>query len=135
MIGTVLYTTYIATLPIFHPPSSFQLHRPFPPPPFTSVFMAGMYSIHSYCKIDNLMCHVGCIAGAMQSIVAAPLDSVKIRFEVSDLLEGKHRSMYQYAKSTLKELGIASAYRGFGLTLVRVSIQLHTYMTCLSQMT
>lgn len=67
----------------------------------------------------------------MQSIVAAPLDSVKIRFEVSDLLEGKHRSMYQYAKSTLKELGIASAYRGFGLTLVRVSIHsltTHTYM-------
>ncbi|KAJ8661284.1 hypothetical protein O0I10_003034 [Lichtheimia ornata] len=104
VIGTVLYTTYIATLPMFHPPSSFQLHRPFPPPPFTSVFMAG------------------CIAGAMQSIVAAPLDSVKIRFEVSDLLEGKHRSMYQYAKSTLKELGIASAYRGFGLTLVRDSL-------------
>ncbi|KAL1930912.1 hypothetical protein VTP01DRAFT_10049 [Rhizomucor pusillus] len=104
MIGTVLYTTYIATLPIFHPPSAFQLHRPFPPPPFTSVFAAG------------------CLAGAMQSIVAAPLDSVKIRFEVSDLLEGKHRSMYQFAKSTLKELGIASAYRGFTLTVLRDSL-------------
>ena len=63
---------------------------------------------------------IGCLAGAMQSIVAAPLDSVKIRFEVSDLLEGKHSSMYQFAKSTLKDLGIASAYRGFSLTLVRV---------------
>ncbi|KAI9492997.1 mitochondrial carrier domain-containing protein [Zychaea mexicana] len=104
MIGTVLYTTYIASLPMFHPASSFQLHRPFPPPPFSSVFMAG------------------CLAGAMQSIVAAPLDSVKIRFEVSDLMEGKHRSMYQFAKSTLKELGIASAYRGFSLTLVRDSL-------------
>lgn len=41
LIGTVLYTTYIATLPVFHPPSAFQLHRPFPPPPYTSVFMAG----------------------------------------------------------------------------------------------
>ncbi|ORZ03121.1 mitochondrial carrier domain-containing protein [Syncephalastrum racemosum] len=104
MIGTVLYTTYIASLPMFHPACSFQLHRPFPPPPFSSVFMAG------------------CLAGAMQSIVAAPLDSVKIRFEVSDLLEGKHRSMYQFAKSTLKELGVASAYRGFTLTLVRDSL-------------
>ncbi|KAI9253817.1 mitochondrial carrier domain-containing protein [Phascolomyces articulosus] len=104
VVGTVLYTTYIATLPMFHPASSFQLHRPFPPPPYSSVFMAG------------------CLAGAMQSIVAAPLDSVKIRFEVSDLLEGKHRSMYQFAKSTLKELGIASAYRGFSLTLMRDSL-------------
>ncbi|KAI8979490.1 mitochondrial carrier domain-containing protein [Mycotypha africana] len=104
LIGTVLYTTYIATLPIFHPPSAYQLHRPFPPPPYTSVFLAG------------------CIAGAAQSVIATPLDSLKVRFEVSDLLEGKHKSMYQFAKSTLKELGLASAYRGFTLTLARDSL-------------
>ncbi|KAG0168154.1 hypothetical protein DFQ28_005444 [Apophysomyces sp. BC1034] len=104
VIGTVLYTTYIASLPMFHAPCAFSLHRPFPPPPFSSVFLAG------------------CLAGAAQSIVAAPLDSLKVRFEVSDLLEGKHSSMYQFAKSTLKELGIASAYRGFTLTLMRDSL-------------
>lgn len=65
----------------------------------------------------------GCLAGAAQSIVATPLDSLKVRFEVNDLLEGKHRSMYQFAKSTFKELGIASAYRGFTLTLLRVRSQ------------
>lgn len=70
------------------------------------------------------MIYLGCLAGAAQSIVAAPLDSLKVRFEVSDLLEGKHGSMYQFAKSTLKELGVASAYRGFTLTLMRV-IQLN----------
>lgn len=63
---------------------------------------------------------LGCLAGAAQSIIATPLDSLKVRFEVNDLLEGKHHSMYQFAKSTFKELGIASAYRGFTLTLVRV---------------
>ncbi|KAI8374460.1 mitochondrial carrier domain-containing protein [Radiomyces spectabilis] len=104
MIGTVLYTTYIVSLPLFHSPCAYQLHRPFPPPPFSSVFLAG------------------CLAGAAQSIVATPLDSLKVRFEVSDLLEGKHRSMYQFAKSTLKELGLASAYRGFTLTLMRDSL-------------
>ncbi|CAO3669011.1 unnamed protein product [Rhizopus stolonifer] len=104
LIGTVLYTTYIATLPLFHPPSAYQLHRPFPPPPYSSVFAAG------------------CLAGAAQSIVATPLDSLKVRFEVNDILEGKHRSMYQFAKSTFKELGIASAYRGFTLTLLRDSL-------------
>ncbi|CAO3635044.1 unnamed protein product [Cunninghamella echinulata] len=104
MIGAVLYTTYIAVLPIFHPPSAYQLHRPFPPPPYSAVFTAG------------------CLAGAAQSIVATPLDSLKVRFEVNDLLEGKHRSLYQFAKNTLKELGIASAYRGFTLTLIRDSL-------------
>lgn len=103
MIGAVLYTTYIAVLPVFHPPSAYQLHRPFPPPPYSAVFTAG------------------CLAGAAQSIVATPLDSLKVRFEVNDLLEGKHRSLYQFAKTTLKELGIASAYRGFTLTLIRVN--------------
>ncbi|KAI8333068.1 mitochondrial carrier domain-containing protein [Chlamydoabsidia padenii] len=104
VIGTVLYTTYIATLPLFHPPSAYQLHRPFPPPPYSSVFLAG------------------CLAGAAQSIIATPLDSLKVRFEVNDLLEGKHRSLYQFAKTTLKDLGIASAYRGFTLTLIRDSL-------------
>ncbi|CAO3679783.1 unnamed protein product [Umbelopsis ramanniana] len=103
-IGTVLYTTYIGTLPLFHPASDFQLHRTFPPPPFSAVFMAGA------------------LAGAAQCVVATPLDSLKVRFEVTDLLEGKHRSMYQYAKSTLKELGLFSAYRGFTLTLARDSL-------------
>jgi hypothetical protein len=62
----------------------------------------------------------GCLAGAAQSIIATPLDSLKVRFEVNDLLEGKHRSLYQFAKTTLMDLGIASAYRGFVLTLIRV---------------
>ncbi|RUS23808.1 mitochondrial carrier domain-containing protein [Jimgerdemannia flammicorona] len=102
-IGTVLYTTYIATLPVFHPASSFQKHRTFPPPPFSSVFMAGA------------------LAGAAQAVVATPMDSLKVRFEVMDLLEGKHRSMWAYARDTLRKLGVGSAYRGFTLTLVRDS--------------
>lgn len=44
-VGTVLYTTYIGTLPLFHPASHFQLHRTFPPPPFSAVFMAGKRAI------------------------------------------------------------------------------------------
>ena len=60
--------------------------------------------------------------GAAQSIIATPLDSLKVRFEVSDLLERKYHSMYQFATSTLKDLGIASAYRGFTPTLMRVNL-------------
>ncbi|UZO00050.1 uncharacterized protein OCT59_001304 [Rhizophagus irregularis] len=59
---------------------------------------------------------------AAQSLVAAPLDSLKVRFEVNDLLEGKHKSMFVFAKTTWKELGVASIYRGIGLTLVKDSL-------------
>ncbi|RUP50541.1 mitochondrial carrier domain-containing protein [Jimgerdemannia flammicorona] len=152
-IGTVLYTTYIATLPVFHPASSFQKHRTFPPPPFSSVFMAGMFawdwrrfSFRHYCSLLeeptfllllyiftmyttciviflplHLPLRLGALAGAAQAVVATPMDSLKVRFEVMDLLEGKHRSMWAYARDTLRKLGVGSAYRGFTLTLVRDS--------------
>ncbi|RUS21150.1 mitochondrial carrier domain-containing protein [Endogone sp. FLAS-F59071] len=104
VIGTVLYATYIATLSTLHPATSFQKYRTFPSPPFSSVFMAGA------------------IAGAAQAVVATPMDSLKVRFEVTDLLEGKHRSMWTYARDTLRALGLSSAYRGFTLTLAKDSL-------------
>lgn len=104
-IGSVLYTTYIFTLPIFHPAFTYQKSRTFPPPPFPAVFMAGA------------------LAGAAQSLVAAPMDSLKIKFQVQDLVQGgKHTSMWEFAASTLKELGLKTVYRGFALTLVKVWI-------------
>lgn len=102
-IGSVLYTTYILTLPAFHPAFTYQKSRTFPPPPFTAVFMAGA------------------LAGAAQSLVAAPMDSLKIKFQVQDMAHGgKHKSMWEFATSTLRELGLKTVYRGFALTLVKV---------------
>ncbi|KAF8929408.1 mitochondrial carrier domain-containing protein [Dissophora ornata] len=104
-IGSVLYTTYIFTLPIFHPAFTYQKSRTFPPPPFTAVFMAGA------------------LAGAAQSLVAAPMDSLKVKFQVQDLAHGgKHKSMASFAVTTLKELGLKTVYRGFALTLVKDSL-------------
>ncbi|KAF9366100.1 hypothetical protein BGX34_006288 [Mortierella sp. NVP85] len=104
-IGSVLYTTYILTLPVFHPAFTYQKSRTFPPPPFTAVFMAGA------------------LAGAAQSLVAAPMDSLKIKFQVQDMAQGgKHKSMWEFATSTLRELGLKTVYRGFALTLVKDSL-------------
>ena len=106
MIGAVLFTTYITVLSQFSGTSSFleSNYHHSSPPSFSAVFTSGA------------------IAGAAQSFVAAPLDSLKVRFEVNDLLEGKHKSMLDFAKTTWKELGIASIYRGIGLTLVKVRV-------------
>ncbi|KAF9158077.1 hypothetical protein DFQ26_008011 [Actinomortierella ambigua] len=101
-IGSVLYTTYIFSLPAFHPAFTYQKSRTFPPPPFHAVFMAGA------------------LAGAAQAVVAAPMDSLKVKFQVEDLVHGgKHRSMASFAWSSLKALGWRSVYRGFGLILVK----------------
>ncbi|CAG8449046.1 7274_t:CDS:2 [Diversispora eburnea] len=104
VIGAVLFTVYISVLSKFHDTSSFESSYRFnSPPSFSTVFFSGA------------------IAGAAQSLVAAPLDSLKVRFEVNDLLEGKHKNMYYYAKTTWKELGLSSIYRGIGLTLDSLS--------------
>ncbi|KAK3844667.1 MAG: mitochondrial carrier domain-containing protein [Linnemannia gamsii] len=104
-IGSVLYTTYIFTLPVFHPAFTYQKSRTFPPPPFPAVFMAGA------------------LAGAAQSLVAAPMDSLKVKFQVQDLAHGgKHKSMSSFAVTTLKEMGLKTVYRGFALTLVKDSL-------------
>ncbi|KAG0368655.1 hypothetical protein BGZ54_001466 [Gamsiella multidivaricata] len=97
-IGSVLYTTYIFTLPIFHPAFTYQKSRTFPPPPFPAVFMAGA------------------LAGAAQSLIAAPMDSLKIKFQVQDLAQGgKHKSMTGFAITTLKELGLKTDSLACGL--------------------
>ncbi|KAG9070304.1 hypothetical protein KI688_009641 [Linnemannia hyalina] len=104
-IGSVLYTTYIFTLPVFHPAFTYQKSRTFPPPPFPAVFMAGA------------------LAGGAQSLIAAPMDSLKVKFQVQDLAHGgKHKSMSSFAVTTLKEMGVKTVYRGFALTLVKDSL-------------
>ncbi|KAF9189415.1 hypothetical protein BGZ49_003817 [Haplosporangium sp. Z 27] len=104
-IGSVLYSTYIFTLPIFHPAFTYQKSRTFPPPPFPAVFMAGA------------------LAGAAQSLVAAPMDSLKVKFHIQDVTSGgKHKSIAGFAISTLKELGLKTVYRGYALTLAKDSL-------------
>ena len=56
-IGAVLYTSYLQSLGALHQPSSKSSQRTYPPPPPQSTLMAGF------------------IAGAAQSVVAAPLDA------------------------------------------------------------
>ncbi|KAF9434126.1 hypothetical protein BGZ76_008513 [Entomortierella beljakovae] len=104
-IGSVLYSTYIFTLPVFHPAFTYQKSRTFPPPPFSAVFMAGA------------------LAGAAQSLVAAPMDSLKVKFQVQDLAcGGKHKTIAEFAFTTLKELGLKTVYRGYAITLVKDSL-------------
>lgn len=87
-----------------HQPSSRPLKRVYPPPPVSSTFAAGF------------------AAGAVQSVVAAPLDALQTRFRTSDVLDGKYQSMWQYGRRKLQEIGIRSAFAGWRLSLIKDSL-------------
>ena len=86
-VGALLYTSYLQILGNFHQPSSQSLEKVFPPPSITCTATAGFS------------------AGAIQSVVAAPLDALSVRFRTSDILSGRYTTMWQYGQSKLREIG------------------------------
>lgn len=97
LIGVVLYTTYIETLGLLHPPSRKNPNDPRPPPPFATTFQAGA------------------VAGLAQSIVSQPVDALKVRFEVGRMLHGEYRSLWHYAATTVQQVGVKPLFGGFAL--------------------
>jgi len=104
LVGTVAYTSYLHILGNVHGPSSESTKRVFPPPPVSSTFAAGF------------------VAGSIQSVVAAPVDALQVRFHTKDLLDGRYKNMWHYGYGKLRELGVRSIFAGWGLSLVRDSV-------------
>ncbi|KAF2805318.1 mitochondrial carrier protein-like protein [Mytilinidion resinicola] len=104
LIGAILYTAYLQALGSLHEPSSRSAKRIFPPPSFRQTFSAGL------------------IAGGIQSLVAAPLDALQVRFRTADMLEGKYKTMWQYATHKLHDIGLRGIFGGFTLSLLKDSL-------------
>ncbi len=103
-VGAVLYTSYLQMLGLVHQPSSQSLKRVYPAPPVRNTFTAGF------------------AAGVIQSVIAAPLDALQIRFRTTEILEGRYRNMWHYGHAKLKEIGLRGAFAGWGLSFVKDSI-------------
>lgn len=73
----------------------------FPPPSVRDTFFAGA------------------AAGAIQSVVAAPIDVLQFRFRTSDILSGKYKNMWQYGFEKVQEIGLRGTFAGWGLSLVK----------------
>jgi hypothetical protein len=101
-VGAILYTTYLQTLAGLHEPSGQRTKRVYPPPGFGACFGAGF------------------VAGSVQSIVAAPLDALVVRFNVAEMLEGGYKSIYHYSKHKLGEIGVAGVFSGYTLSFLKV---------------
>ncbi|KZF20720.1 mitochondrial carrier [Xylona heveae TC161] len=100
-VGTILYTGYLQTLAHYHEPSAHSSKRPYPPPPPAATFAAGF------------------TAGTIQSLVAAPLDALQVRFNVSDMLEGHYKSMWEYGRHKLQEIGLRGVFAGWTLSFLK----------------
>lgn len=103
-VGVVLYTGYLQTLGLMHEPSSYSTKRVFPPPPPSTTFAAGF------------------IAGSLQSVLAAPLDALQVRFQAKEMMEGKYKTMWQYGWLKTKEIGARGVFAGWTLSFLRDSI-------------
>ncbi|KAA8913216.1 mitochondrial carrier domain-containing protein [Sphaerosporella brunnea] len=102
-VGAILYTTYLQSLAALHEPNAHSTKRVFPPPPISATFLAGF------------------MAGTVQSIVAAPLDALVVRFKVSDMLQGGYKSVFHYSRHKLKEIGVRGVFAGYGLSFLKES--------------
>ncbi|KAL8996659.1 MAG: hypothetical protein Q9169_003883 [Polycauliona sp. 2 TL-2023] len=100
-VGAVLYTTYLQTLGNLHRPSAESVKRVYPPPSPYKTFAAG------------------CAAGAVQSVVAAPLDALSVRFRPSEILDGRYKSMWQYGYLKMKEIGMRGVLAGWSLSFTK----------------
>ncbi|KAL8769826.1 MAG: hypothetical protein Q9209_004264 [Squamulea sp. 1 TL-2023] len=100
-VGAVLYTSYLQTLGRLHGPSAESVKRVYPPPPLDKTLAAG------------------CAAGAIQSVAAAPLDALSVRFRPPDILDGRYKSMWQYGYLKMKEIGIRGVLAGWSLSFIK----------------
>lgn len=106
LVGVVLYTSYLAALPVFRREENKDPDRL----EFRQTFLAGGF------------------AGCMQSLAAAPIDAIFHRFSVSELLtpgdgqlEKQHMSLWRYSFQKLQSIGLRGVMAGFSLSLVKES--------------
>jgi hypothetical protein len=101
-VGAVLYTSYLQILGALHDPSSHSMKRVFPPPPPSATFTAGF------------------AAGGLQSLIAAPLDALQVRFDKRES-HYENKSMWAYGRGKLRDIGIRGVFAGWSLSLVKDS--------------
>ena len=108
-VGAVLYTSYLQILGHLHEESGKASKRVYPPPSPGETFTAGF------------------LAGSIQSVVAAPLDAIQVRYERHDTpvghgkTAGQPQSMWTFGKEKVREIGARGIFAGYGLSFLKDS--------------
>ena len=104
-VGAILYTSYLHVLGQLHAESAHNASRIWPPPPPSNTLAAGF------------------TAGALQSVVAAPLDAIQARYNVSsmglstDSVTG--RNMWSFSAAKLREIGVRGVFAGWSMSFIK----------------
>jgi hypothetical protein len=83
-------------------------------------FQSGYILLRSLLIVINV--EAGMIAGTCQAVVAAPIDTLKHRFHVADLVEGRYHSITDYVMKTAildARNFFGTTYRHIGTTILR----------------
>lgn len=73
-----------------------------------------------YSPVDTW--RAGFIAGAMQSLAAAPVDAIFTRLTAAELISGEHQNLWVYGLNKLKEVGLVGVFAGYGFSLIKESL-------------
>ncbi|RLV89268.1 Vacuolar protein sorting-associated protein 26 [Spathaspora sp. JA1] len=108
--GLILYVTYLTSLDHYNrqhqtPPSQFNWYSPF------DTWRAGF------------------IAGAVQSLAAAPVDAIYTRSTVAEMLEGTHQNLWMFGLHKLKEIGLVGVFAGYGFSFIKESLGFAFYFS------
>lgn len=81
----------------------------------------------SYSPIDTW--RAGFVAGAVQSLAAAPIDAIYTRLSAAEVLEGNHQNLWVYGLKKLKEVGFVGVFAGYGVSFVKESFGFAFYFS------
>lgn len=112
--GLILYGTYLSSLDQFdkrHEEEKKQNQR----------------SNYYYSPVDTW--RAGLIAGAAQSLAAAPVDAIYTRLSAAEMLNGTHQNLWVYGLSKLKEVGLVGVFAGYGFSLIKDSVGFAFYFS------
>jgi hypothetical protein len=108
-VGIVLYTSYMAALPKFT--GGHENENLYPPPRFSGVFSAGATA--------GILLTLFLTVGAAQALVSTPLLTLQIHFASSSR---PMQSLWSYAFSTIRLLGLRSTFSPLPYTLLKESV-------------
>ncbi|KAL6450606.1 hypothetical protein SBY92_000852 [Candida maltosa Xu316] len=112
--GVILYATYLTTLDHFT-----KKHG-------TGNTTAAA-NFNWYSPFDTW--RAGFIAGAVQSLAAAPVDAIYTRSTVSEMLEGSHENLWKFGFNKLKEIGLVGVFAGYGFSFIKESFGFAFYFS------
>lgn len=71
----------------------------------------------------------GFVAGAMQSLAAAPVDAIYTRLSMAEVMNGKHENLWVFGWQKLKEVGFVGVFAGYGFSLIKESLGFAFYFS------